>query len=71
MARMDDEEFLNYVLLHSKSERHAFSYEDAQRLLDLAGVEKIKADRCGIPGFVGIGEIEADRLVGLARKRGD
>lgn len=67
---MNDQEFLSYVLLHSKSERHAFSYKDAQRLMDLAGVEEVKADRCGIPGFVGIGDMEADRLVGLARKRG-
>lgn len=61
-----DQDFLGYVALHSKTERHAFSRADADRLMGLAGVEQMKVDDCGLPGFVGIDEWEAQRLIKLA-----
>jgi len=36
---MNDESFLNYVMLHSESPRALFSWIDAKRLCTLAGVE--------------------------------
>lgn len=66
---LTDGEFLGYVELHSQTERHAFSNEDADLLMAMAGVEEIRVDNCGLGGFVGIGQWEAERLVKLARKR--
>lgn len=64
----DDDRFLGYVLAHSESERHAFSRSDANRLMALAGVERMRVDDCGLPGFVGIDRWEAIKLVKLARE---
>jgi hypothetical protein len=71
MANMrdSDESFLSYVLIHSETPRHAFHRDDARRLCDLAGVSDLTTDNCGLAGFVGIGEAEATRLVGLASAR--
>ena len=35
----EDEKFLDYVRFHSQTPRHAFSTEDARKLMRLAGVE--------------------------------
>lgn len=67
--RENDESFFGYVLLHSATPRHAFHQDDARRLLELAGVSEMRVDDCGLRGFVGIGEAEANRLVELARDR--
>ncbi len=66
---MDDRTFLSYVEGHSRTPRHAFHRQDANRLMELAGVEEMKVDNCGLPNFVGIDEYEADRLIKLARAR--
>lgn len=65
---MNDEEFLEYVLLHSQTERHAFNLNDYERLAELADVEEVTIDDPGLGGrFVGIRHGEALRLVQLAR----
>jgi hypothetical protein len=66
---MTDEAFLNYVLGHSKTPRHAFHIDDVVHLAKLAGVEEVKVDNCGLPNFYGIDEFEGVRPVTLARKR--
>jgi hypothetical protein len=65
-----DEDFLGYVEFHSRTERHAFSHEHANRLLDLAGETEIRGtDNCGLHGFIGIDWGAAKPLVEKARKR--
>jgi hypothetical protein len=64
-----DADFLNYVLQHSTTPRHAFSEKDADRLMDLAGAEEMIVGDCGLRNFVGIDEDEGERLVDLARAR--
>ena len=67
-----DEEFLLYVSIHSATPRHAFSVDDAKRLVALAGVEKVYLDNPGLGlNFVGIDAEEGKRLTKLAYKKLD
>jgi hypothetical protein len=66
---MNDETFLRYVSSHSRTERHAFHKDDVVRLGMLAGVLEIQAGDCGLGGFLGVDQHEADRLIELARMR--
>ncbi len=66
---MSDEDFLSYVIGHSKTPRHAFHRDDVVRLGKLAGVDEVKVDNSGLPNFYGIDEFEGSRLVDLARAR--
>jgi len=63
---LTDEEFLGYVELHSRTERHLFSKEHAKRLWDLAGRTWTEE---WMPAFVGIDAETADRLIARARAR--
>jgi len=66
---MSDERFLGYVSIHSKTERHAFHRDDVVRLAELAGVSEVRASNCGLGGFLGVDEYEAERLIELALAR--
>jgi hypothetical protein len=66
---MDDEAFLGYVDIHSRTERHLFSKEDVQRLLELACAEGARCESSSVPGFVGLDEWTAVPLVRAARAR--
>jgi hypothetical protein len=66
---MSDDAFLNYVLSHSATPRHAFHRNDVVRLMELAGVDEIATDNCGLPNFYGVDEHESERLVELARAK--
>lgn len=65
----DDEEFLGYVDIHCRTERHLFSMEHVRRLLELASVEGVQCESSSVPGFVGLSECVAMPLVQAAKKR--
>jgi hypothetical protein len=65
---MGDEEFLEYVLAHSQTEKALFAMAHARRLLTLAGRED-EAKACDGDGFVSIFYPTAKSLVEYARKR--
>ena len=65
---MSDEEFLEYVLAHSQTEKALFAMGHARRLLVLAGRED-EAGACDGDGFVTIFYPTAKTLVGEAQKR--
>jgi hypothetical protein len=69
LDKMDNDAFLSYVLGHSKTPRHAFHINDVKRLMELAGVDEILIDDCGLFNFRGVGEHEGEKLVKLARAR--
>lgn len=63
---MTDEQFLNYVTLHSRTERALFSYDQVKRLYKLAFVREEPPIEPG--QWVRISEIKADVLVRRARR---
>ena len=65
---MSDEEFLEYVLAHSQTEKALFAMGHARRLLALAGRED-EAGACDGDGFVSIFYPTAKTLVDAARTR--
>ena len=69
MAKMGDEELLDYSLRHSATEGARFSREDYVRLRDLAGDPLSPSQSTMGAGLVVISEPEAKRLVNLARAR--
>lgn len=66
---MDDDEFLGYCHLHSRTERALFSGVDVARLYKLAGREKHAPAGLNPQGFFTMREGIADPLVEMARKR--
>lgn len=65
---MSDEEFLEYVLAHSQTEKAMFPMAHARRLLEMAGRED-EARACDGGGFVAIHYPTAKTLVDAVRKR--
>ena len=65
---MSDEEFLEYAIAHSQTERALFAMGHARRLLTLAGREE-EARGCDGDGFVAIHYPTAKTLVDAAWKR--
>lgn len=65
---MSDEEFLEYVLTHSQTEKALFAMSHARRLLALAGRED-EAMACDGDGFVSIFHSTAKTLVDAAKPR--
>ena len=65
---MSDEEFLEYVIVHSQTEKAMFPMAHARRLLEMAGRED-EARACDGGGFVVIHYPTAKYLGEEARKR--
>jgi len=67
---MNDEEFLRYFELHSRTERALFSRGHVVRLMQLAFGDKVPPGTMKTwPAFVAVRGVSADYYVGLARKR--
>lgn len=69
MVTMDDESFMSYVYSHSRTPRHAFHSRDVNRMEELAGADEVAVSSCGLPGFFGVDEYEADRLIAMWKAR--
>lgn len=69
MVAMDDETFMSYVYSHSRTPRHVFHSRDVDRMEELAGADSVAVSNCGLPGFFGVDEDEADRLIAMWKKR--
>lgn len=60
-----DEEFLDYVDLHSRTDLHLFSKEHARRLAKLSGAHVYEP----LPEFVHINQWNATKLIAAAKER--